>query len=341
MGRGLVRGRRRKRGKGGVQHRSFSLGAAALIGAVLAILSSGRAADTEETRAETVCILFSRDVEPYREAVKGFKERINGSGRCRFVELFMPGQDVGELTGKIRDAKADLVLTLGTEASKVTAVHIEDMPVVFAMVANPVDSGVLPRRSYPGQLVAGVTTDVMPKRQFEMLRRLVPGAKRVAVIYCPQYTEVTVKEGEEAAKSLGMELVRFPVEPFRVDKAVDKLAKEPVDAIWTVTDPGVMVPASARLILVFALKNKIPVIGFSHEMVRAGALFGFGIDAEAIGAQAGDVAAAILREGKKPEEFHLLYPEKVSLALNASVAERIGLEFPKEVFAEAKIVYGE
>ena len=185
--------------------------------------------------------------------------------------------------------------------------------------------------------MAGVTTDVAPARQFEFLKQAVPGAKRIAVIYCAQYTEATVAAGEKAAKAVGLELVRFPVEPYRVDDALDKLSKETIDAVWTVTDPGVMVTVTARRILTFALKAKVPVIGFSPAMVRAGALMGFGIDNKAIGAQAGAVAAAILK-GKKPAEFNLVYPADVTLILNSVVAQRIEVRLPEALVAKAQMV---
>jgi putative ABC transport system substrate-binding protein len=186
-----------------------------------------------------------------------------------------------------------------------------------------------------------VTTDVSPAQQFEMLRKLVPSVKRIAIIYCPQYTEATVANGEKAAKALGIELVRFPVEPYRVDEAIDKLSRESVDAVWTVTDPGVVVPASAKRILVFALKAKLPVIGFSPAMVRAGALLGFEIDPAAIGRQAGGAAGAILRQGKKAADFNLLYPDTTLLVLNAAVAQQIGVVLPEALAAKAQMVQGE
>jgi putative ABC transport system substrate-binding protein len=294
-----------------------------------------------EPAQKTVCILFSRDLPPYRQAVEGLKAELDRHGKHRYVELMMTGSATDDLEKRISQAKPDVVVTLGTEASKVAVASVEDVPVVFAMVANPVDSGILPRRPSADQAVAGVTTDVAPAEQFALLRQVVPKAKRIAVIYCPQYTEATVAGGEKAAKAAGMELLRFPVEPYRVDAALENLARESVDAMWTVTDPGVMVPATAKRILTYALKAKVPVIGFSPAMVRAGALLGFEIDPKALGAQAAGIVAGLLYEGKKPADFHVVYPEGPVLYLNAAVAQRIGVKLPEAVVAKAQVVQAE
>jgi len=324
------RTRHRRWPKAGIAALALVLGAAA-------VLPLSAAAPEPAAAPKTVCILFSRDIPPYREAAEGAKAGLEKAGPYRCVEVVMTGQNTEELTKRIMQTKPDLVLTLGTEATKTASMQVENVPIVFAMVANPVDSGILPRKPSPDQQMAGVTTDVAPARQFEFLKQAVPGAKRIAVIYCPQYTEATVAAGEKAAKAGGLELVRFPVEPYRVDDALDKLSKETVDAVWTVTDPGVMVTATARRILTFALKAKVPVIGFSPAMVRAGALMGFGIDNKAIGVQAGAVAAAVLK-GKKPAEFNLVYPADVTLILNSVVAQRIEVKLPEALVAKAQMI---
>jgi len=304
--------------------------------------AAGEALPTVESK--TVCLLFSRDLEPYRVAVEGLKHRLcppaedPALAAYTFTERTVTGMEVDALIEWLDGQRPDLIVTLGTEASKIAAVHARQTPVVFAMVANPIDNGILPRRAHAGQLVCGVTTDVDPGEQFAVLKEALPQARRVGVIYCPQYTEATVSAGGEAARRAGLDLVRLAVEPYRVAPAIERLHGEGVDALWTVTDPGVMVPASARKILTSALKARLPVLGFSPAMVRAGAVVGFGIEARTIGRQAGDIAHAILREGKTPADVHLVYPHKVTRHVNLGVAERIGVRLPAPLLADAERV---
>lgn len=323
----------------GTRRRLVRAAVLGLLAGLIAVWPSSAAAP--DAASKSVCVLYSRDLPPYREAVAGFKAELDRHGKHRYVELMMTGSATEDLQKRISEIKPDVVVTLGTQASKVASVSVEGVPIVFAMVANPVDSGILPRRPSADQSVAGVTTDVAPAEQFALLKQVVPGAKRIAVINCPQYTGATVASGEKAAKAAGMELLRFPVEPYRVDAAIEKLAKASVDAIWTVTDPGVMVPATAKRILTYALKAKVPVIGFSPAMVRAGALLGFEIDPKSLGAQAGKAVAGVLYEGKKPADFHVIYPEKVVVILNALVAQRIGVQLSEDVMAKAEVIKAE
>ncbi len=312
----------------------------ALAGLALLAAAAG-AGEAEPVGGPSVCVVFSREAAPYRDAFEGLKARLLEKGPHTFHEFVLGATDTGDLMDHIRKADPDLVVTLGTEASKVVVVGVETTPVVFAMVANPVDAGVLARRTYPGQLVAGVTTDVDPAVQFEALKAVLPHARRVAVIYTPQYTAATVATGEAAATRLGLELVRLPVEPYRVEKALEKLGGHGADALWTITDPGVMAPASARRMLVFALKEKLPVIGFSAAMVKAGGLLGFSVNPHTIGRQAGDVVAGILHEGKRPADYHLVYPAPASLVLNATVARQVDVKLPAPLVKRAAHVYGQ
>jgi putative ABC transport system substrate-binding protein len=185
-----------------------------------------------------------------------------------------------------------------------------------------------------------VTTDVDPAEQFKVLKKTLPEAERVGVIYCPQYTDATVSAADDAARKAGLDLIRLPVEPYRVAPAIERLLKKDADALWTATDPGVMVPASARKILTSAVKGRLPVFGFSPAMVRAGAVVGFGIDPRAIGRQAGDLAHALLHEGKTPADVHLVYPRQVQVHVNLDVAERIGIRLPASVLANAERIKG-
>ena len=303
-------------------------------------------ADAPETK--TVCLLFSRDLPSYREAVEGLTHRLcppsDGPGHAAaytFTERVVTETEVDTVMAWLRSEQPDLIVTLGTEASKVAAIHVRETPVLFAMVANPIDNGILPRRGHPGQLVCGVTTDVAPAEQFKVLKQALPRAKCVGVIYCPQYTEATVAAAGDAARKAGLDLVRLPVEPYRVAPAIERLHTRDVDALWTVTDPGVMVPASARKILTSALKARLPVLGFSPAMVRAGAIVGFGVQPRAIGRQAGDIAHALLREGKTPADVHLVHPRQVAVHVNLDVAERIGVRLPDTLLDHAERIKGQ
>jgi putative ABC transport system substrate-binding protein len=321
---------------------------AAAVAVVCAAALGAAAHAAAPDKVQTICLLFSRDLEPYREAVEGLKHRLcppeidsTTDGAYAFAERVVTETEVDALIDWLGARKPDLIVTLGTEASKVAAVHVQKTPVLFAMVANPIDNGILPRRNYPGQLVCGVTTDVDPAEQFKVLKEALPGAGRVGVIYCPQYTEATVAAAGKAAREAGLDLVRLPVEPYRVAPAIQRLHEKDVDALWTVTDPGVMVPASARKILTSALKARLPVLGFSPALVRAGAVVGFGITPRDVGRQAGDLAHALLREGKTPADIHLQYPKQVRVHVNLEVAERIGVRLPTAVLADAERIKGQ
>jgi len=293
-----------------------------------------------------VAVLLARNLKPYREAAAGFEKALAADplvaqGGWRFPKRVVEGTDPGEVRRWLAAQRPlRLILALGTEAARLAAEAPPAAPIVFAMVANPVDAGLLPARPRPDQRICGVTTDVDPAEQFRVVREVLPKARRLAVIYCPAYTEATVRAGVAAAEKAGLRLLALPVEPFQVAPALERLAAEPVDAVWTVTDPGVVVPAAARRILQETLRRKVPVVGFSPAMVRAGALLGFGIEPRAAGREAGGVALALLRGEKTPADFHVVYPRAATLYVNPAVADRLGVRIPRSLRLRAKLVAG-
>lgn len=313
--------------------------AVALVATVCAgTLYAGPAAEAPRPAAETrtVCILLSRDLPGARDVVDGFKAGLDARGVHRYVELALKDEPATDLRRRIAEGRPDLVFAVGPEAARLAFVQTSDVPVLFAMVSNPVDAGLLATRSEPGQRAAGVACEADPRQQFDLLRQVLPQARRVAVVYCPPHTGGVVAAGEEAAKSLGLELVRVPIEPFQVDAATDRLERAPVDALWAIPDPGVLVPAGARRLLTWALANRVPVLGYSAALVRAGTLAALCPDPAGMGRQAGTAAAAILHGGKTPADIHLIYPQKTGLYLNLALASRLGLRLPEELTSQAE-----
>jgi putative ABC transport system substrate-binding protein len=109
-----------------------------------------------------------------------------------------------------------------------------------------------------------------------------------------------------------------------------------VDALWTVADSGVFTPQTTPTLLLAALRHRMPLIGLSPGHVRSGALAALVVDYEEVGRQTAELVVRVLEAPSS--EVPVTAPRRVTLALNLKTAELLGLQIPKELLEEARIV---
>jgi putative tryptophan/tyrosine transport system substrate-binding protein len=232
---------------------------------------------------------------------------------------------------KIHDADARLVIAVGSLATSVALDDPAPLPTVFSMVLYPRQSGFLGRA---GRHVTGASLDVPPEVPFAYLRRLLPGLKRVGVLYSPSETGGVVAEARRAAREQGIELVAQPVEdPAAAVPALAELSPR-VDAVWAVADSHVFGPHTTSALILEALHAGKPLFGLSVSQVRAGAIAALATDSEDVGRQTADLAARALH-GADPSSLAMTRPTRVRLVLNLRVARNLGIDVSGDLEAEA------
>ena len=176
------------------------------------------------------------------------------------------------------------------------------------------------------------------REQFMSLLEVVPGAKRIGVVYNPDETQVMVDEGRAVANGMNLGFVSQAVRSEAdVPKALGELRPK-IDALWLVGDRTVLNTQSLQYVFLFAFQNNLPLIGLSDHFVKMGALFAVGPDYEDVGRQSGELAARIL-SGEEPEDVAYVSPRRVMLSLNLRTAEIIGIKVPEHVVRSASATY--
>jgi len=282
--------------------------------------------------AAEVAILKSADLAAYNQAVAGFKATMPPS--TTFVEYDMQG-DVArgqKLARKIRDSDATLLLAVGVKAALVAKQEIVDIPVIFCMALDPA------KHDLKAPNMTGIRLEVPIERQFRTMRSVLPSMKRIGVLYDPEKTGHLVEEARLLAKSMGLELVVKQVNTEKeVPPALRALLSQ-VEALWLVPDSTVLTEDSLKFVLGTALDFNVPVIGFSSELVRSGALVGLSVSYEDVGRQAGLLAKKILSDQTQPLTT-TFPPERLRLALNLKTARFLGIVIPPEVVDNADELY--
>lgn len=290
-----------------------------------------------------IVIVTSRQIKPYNLSLEGVIEALAERGykdnkNLHIVYYYTMGKKKVDIIKEVKDEKPDLILTIGTEATKLIHEGIDDIPVVFSLVLHPVKHKFVKSMESSGNNFTGASMDVSVETQFAMLKMAVPSIEKIGVLYNPEVTGELIEEAKQAALKTGRELITYIINTRQdVPEGARHLVGK-VDLLWMAPDVTVITKESRRFILELMLKEKIPCLGYSNAVVKAGALLAVDCDYKDIGRQAGELACSILI-GSKPCELPVTVPRELLIAINLKSAEWLGIEVPADILKKASKVF--
>lgn len=281
------------------------------------------------------------------QARQGFIDRLGELGYVEGVDIVYDIQSAqGDLATaqtiarKFQADGVDLILAIATPTAQATAHIVKDIPILITAVTDPVAADLVQSIERPGTNVTG-TSDLTPVReQLELLKEIVPQARRVGVVYNAGEVNsvVQVELARQAAASLGFTLVEATAaNSSEVLQAAQSLQGR-VDAIYVPTD-NTVVSALESVILV-AERARLPLIAGEADSVAKGALATLGIDYYKLGRQTADIAYRVL-QGEDPAGIPIEYLNDLDLVVNVAAAKRMGVTIPDSVLARADQVIEE
>lgn len=231
---------------------------------------------------------------------------------------------------RVRASDPALLVTIGSLATAVVLAEKWDVPIVFSMVLYPEQTGFRAGT----RAVTGATLDIPLDHQFATLRRLLPDARRVGVLYSRGETGAVVVAARAAATRHGFTLNAREVEqPAKALGVLGELMDE-VDVVWSVADSHVFAPQTTSPLILDALRRGKPVFGLSLAHVRIGTLAALYCDYRDVGVQSAELVVRVLR-GEKAAEIATTAPRRVRLALNLRTAHNLGLTVAPDVERDA------
>lgn len=287
-----------------------------------------------------IAIVKTGEFSSYLRAIKGVKQVINQSGEeVEFVEYTIPEEltEKERILGEIRTRRPDLILTIGSKSTELVSEYIKEIPIIFSAVLNPVVSGLVSSMDSPQGNLTGAALDVPLRIQLAKFKLVVPHLKRVGVVYTEE-TESLIQEAQLVSEELGIDLVALPLQSEKEIPSILEKLKNEVDGIWAVADPLIFTPQSTQFILLFTLRNGLPLMGLTPSFVQAGALFTLAPDYKDVGRQAGEMALEII-SGKDPKQIPVSMPRMIYLYLNLKTAQQISLNIPSDLIDVAKEVF--
>jgi putative tryptophan/tyrosine transport system substrate-binding protein len=232
----------------------------------------------------------------------------------------------------------DVILASTTPATAVLHRETSIVPIVFAIVSDPVGAGFVASLRRPGGNITGFTQTeaALGGKWLSLLKDIAPGIEHAAIMFNPDTApsggNVFLGSFEAAARLLTVEPFTVPVRSdAEIETAVATLGREraglvTMDDSFMAVHFGTVISSSAR--------NKVPTISVAIEHVRRGSLISYGPDFNDLFRRAAGYVDRILR-GEKPGDLPVQTPTKYLTALNLKTAKTLGLTVPPELLATA------
>ncbi|MFC2061513.1 ABC transporter substrate-binding protein [Elusimicrobiota bacterium] len=293
--------------------------------------------NTCEAQGKSIYVVASKNKnQSLQQAVNGFKQVVENTASrpaITYVDL-----ENSALITEIRQASPSVIVTFGVEATRKVSGEVKNIPIVFSMILNPLKKGLVNSLKSSGNNLTGVSLDISASTQLKKVASILSFIKRVAIIYDPNISSGIVKSAQSASASLGLQIVAKPASSGKDVPASLESIKGQADAIWSIPDPTVYTSASIKHILLFSVRNKIPVIGFSEFFVKAGALLGLYSNYDDIGRQTGEITLKVM-DGASPSGIPVAEPRKISIAFNRNVAGLFNINLDEATIKEFDKVY--
>ena len=230
----------------------------------------------------------------------------------------------------------NVVVTYATAAVVAVEQATSAIPIVFAGVADPVGTGLVASLARPGGNATGIslqTTDIAGKR-LELLRELVPGLRRLAIManIGSANANLELNEVQAAARKLNLDVVSLEIRRAEeIARAFDGL-KGRAEALYVSLDP-VMTAHRVR-INILAVGARLPTLVPFRAFVEAGGLMSYGPSQPEVWRRTADYVDKILR-GAKAAEIPIEQPTKFDLLINLTTAKALGITVPDTLLARA------
>ena len=318
-----------------------------VVGLVLALVAAALPAQAQQAvKAARIGFLSPssssdariRDVlEVFRQ---GLRELGYVEGRSITIEARWADGKYDRLPGLAAELvrlRVDVIVAVAAPAIRAAKEATRTIPIVMAVVVDPVATGLVASLARPEGNITGLSTTapVLVAKQLEMLKEVSPKASRVAALTNPANpgNAPQLRAAEVAAQRLGMQLQ--PVEarnPTELDSAFAAMTGQSVDAVIVLTD--VIFNEHRGRIAELAAKGRLPAVYGLPEHVEAGGLMAYCASRAELFRRAATYVDKILK-GAKPADLPIEQPTRFELIVNLRTARALGITIPASILVRA------
>jgi putative tryptophan/tyrosine transport system substrate-binding protein len=232
----------------------------------------------------------------------------------------------------------NLLLSSTTPTTTALLQQTHTIPIVFAIVADPIGSGFIASLARPGGNVTGFifTEPTMAGKWLELLKQIAPRVTRVAMLFNPAsatYAEYWLNPFKAAAPSFAVEPILAPVHDMsELESVIAAQAREPNGGL--IAMPDSFADAHRVEITSLAARYRLPAVYPFRFFATVGGLLSYGVDRTDNFRRAATYVDRILK-GEKPADLPVQAPTKFELVINLKTANALGLSVPPMLLARA------
>ena len=243
------------------------------------------------------------------------------------------GSRLPALAAELVGLKVELIVAWFTPAALAARQATRQIPIVMALVGNPVENGLVESLARPGDNVTGMAAigAELAGKCVDLVRELVPSAHRIAALvnapdpFSKPFLRQIQLNGEASRTAIEPIMIQSTAE---LDPAFTAMEKERPDA--AIVQPSLPIKRVAEL----AIKSRIPAMSFIRDFANEGGLMSYGSE-EADAYRKAAVYVDKILKGAKPADLPVQQPTKFELVVNLKTAKALGLTIPPSILARA------
>jgi putative ABC transport system substrate-binding protein len=310
----------------------------ALLGGATAWPLSGHAQQNHVRRVSVVLGIAESDPEA-KSRIKAFQQGLRDLGwsEPRNIQIdyrFAASNPdlIKKYVAEVVSLAPDVIVGNSTPVLAALTQATSSIPIVFAVVSDPVGQGFISSLARPGANITGFTFIDFPMigKWLDMLKDAIPDASRVALMFNPDtapYYNVYLRSFERESGSKTIEVMATAVRSAaEIETTIVNLGQNPGSALIAAADPFII--GQRNVIIRLAETHRVPAIYAYRQFVSEGGLMSYGPDTADIFRRAASYVDRILK-GEKPAALPAQAPAKFELVVNLKTAKSLGLRIPE------------
>jgi putative ABC transport system substrate-binding protein len=257
------------------------------------------------------------------------------------IDYRWPGGDIDQIQSLAKElvgTRPDVLVGSGPAPTAALQQATRTIPIVFLMSVDPVAQGIVESLARPGGNATGffITEPSVGGKWLELLKEIVPGLRRVVVIFNPETSKASTSylhSVETAAHLFSVEATGAPVHHAGdIELAISSLVREPGGGLIVL--PDAFTASHLKQIVELAARYRLPAIYATADYANEGGLMAYGSDAFDLYRRAASYVDQILK-GANPANLPVQAPTKFVLVINLKTAEALGLTVPPSLLDRA------
>lgn len=239
-----------------------------------------------------------------------------------------------QIAQKYASANYDVIVAIATPSALAAKNLIENKPIVFTAVTDPVAAGLIESMEQGGENITGISDMAPVEQQIEMMKQMFGEDITIGIPYNPSEANAVslVDMANIMAEKHNVKIqTAAAFTSGEVPQAAAKLAGK-VDVIYIINDNTIA--SSVEIILEMALEAQTPTFASTSDMVTQGALISLGTDYYDIGQQTAEQVLQILN-GTSPKDIKPIIAKANEIVINTTVAKNLNYELPEDIKAKA------